>query len=146
MTGSILGHPSQLGHHVHSHCDFRPCQEKSSGPFWRRETCLLPVRMIPTRDADGTVFPWQGGVLDSVSIETFGIIVVVVLSLIVLLDSELTWLAQILRWLRFRELRRERAGRPRGARRSDPVGHTGNHQQDSDIDCPPRKAPAEPEP
>ena len=50
---------------------------------------MNPVPLLPV--AVGTVFPWQGGVLDQISIGTFGIIVLIVLAVIVLLDSEVTW-------------------------------------------------------
>lgn len=106
------------------------------------------MEVIPATLSDGTVFPGQGGVLDMISIETFGIIVVVVLSVVVLLDSELTWMAQLLRWLRFRELWRARGGRRRDGPRmkSGTVGGPENGEQDSEADRATRTTPTQPEP
>ncbi len=65
--------------------------------------------------AVGTVFPWQGGLLDKIAVGTFGIIVTIVLAAIVLLDSEWTWLDDALREQRRKTLRRK--SQAKGVRR-----------------------------
>lgn len=44
---------------------------------------------------EDVVFPWQqGGVLDKISVTNFGIIVLAVLAVVVLIDSEISWLSE----------------------------------------------------
>lgn len=107
---------------------------------------LLTAGMISALLWDGTDFAGQGGALDIISIDSFGIIVVAVLSMVVLIDSGLTWLAQLLRWLHFRELLACKGARHHdGPRMNSHARGLGEDEvQEAGMDCTSRPAPPRP--